>query len=224
MSERTDLPRTGFASSEQLAGRLRIAIRARTLCALLLVDLDRFGDFNRRFGRARGDRAVRRLMDAVRAWARRSEALIAAEAHDTFSALIERAGPERGIREALILQRASACAVGSRREQCTVSVGVALAPNEGTSAARLRARAESALERARADGGDAVGVAIARTAVSVHAGERAEVARALSLIRDRSNRQGPRRNARALSAQTRPPLERRRTLRPTRRTHARRRG
>jgi diguanylate cyclase (GGDEF)-like protein len=121
--------------------------------AILMVDLDDFKQVNDTFGHAAGDEALRAVFKAIDSCLREGD-FAARLGGDEFASLL----PRTGIKEAA---RVAARALGAirtagKRESLTATIGVA-ALRAGPRRAMLDA--DLALYRAKAEGGDSIGVA-----------------------------------------------------------------
>nr|WP_249141730.1 EAL domain-containing protein [Bradyrhizobium diazoefficiens] len=152
----TDLPnRSAFNGA--LNERLQHAQEALTGFAVLSLDLDRFKEVNDVFGHPVGDMLMRAAADRLATEA--DGAFVARIGGDEFMILM----PD-GVRREEVLAIAGRLVevVGKELEvddylsQVGLSVGVALYPDDGIDAATLLANAESALYRAKRDGGGRV--------------------------------------------------------------------
>ncbi len=150
--------RTGLANSRAFdeAVEAKLADRAdREPHAVLMLDLDNFKDFNDRHGHPAGDEALRVFADILRSCVR-DEDLAARYGGEEF---------------ALSLPGLSAAAAGEVAERIrertestiiplapgltghlTVSIGIAIAPEDGSRRSALLKRADEALYRAKQDG------------------------------------------------------------------------
>lgn len=133
--------------------------RARRLAASLavaLVDVDRFRDFNRRYGHQAGDDCLRRVASLLGERTRRAGDMVARFGGGEFALILQGGGDAvelseeiRGAVEALRIPHE-----GSPPEQLvTVSVGVAVrVPREDGDASELLIAAETALAEAKQQG------------------------------------------------------------------------
>jgi diguanylate cyclase (GGDEF)-like protein len=138
---------------EALSAELARARVARTTLALVMVDIDRFRDWNHEYSYAEGDVVLRRL----------GEALVGAEAAsryggDVLAALLPRADAAQARVWAENVCR-TARELGRERElagRFTVRCGVALFPLHAADEQALIDAAERAVAAAKAQGGDRV--------------------------------------------------------------------
>lgn len=153
---------TGLATrqelEERLAAELERAIRAGRPLAILVIDLDWFKQFNDRFGRSAGDRALAQVAGALQRATRASD-LVARLGGEEFAGL----APETDAREGLVLAERLRAEVGMSfardPEGMTVSCGVASFPEHGVTAAELLHAADRALHDAKERGRDRSAVA-----------------------------------------------------------------
>jgi GGDEF domain-containing protein len=136
----TGLPNRA-AWDERLEAEIARAARTSEPLALLLLDVDGFTAYNRRFGRAGGNALLRALAAAWRAPLRASD-VIARIGADEFAIMLPACSPDDA---EMIAERINAETVG------LATFGAVLTAWDGSAnAAFLMARAESALAQARA--------------------------------------------------------------------------
>jgi len=120
--------------------------------ALLLFDLDRFKDVNDGAGHHTGDQVLRGLTRLV-APAMAANDLFARIGGDEFACLLPGASMTRALQIAEAVRREfDALRVEGLTTRPTVSVGVAMASDQGQTLVSLLANADRALYRAKADG------------------------------------------------------------------------
>ena len=122
--------------------------------AVLAFDLDRFKAVNDVHGHHVGDLLLKAVSDILRE-AIGGDDLAARLAGDEFAILLN--GPDAEIRAArvaheLLARFETACDLGERSIRTGASIGVAVAPDHGRTAAELMANADLALYRAKSDG------------------------------------------------------------------------
>jgi len=156
-------PLTGVASRSAILERLRIEVaearRYRHPLAVVLLDVDRFGEMNRLYGIDGGDSVLREVALRIRLRVREADALGRAGSDGFLAALphTDEAGAATfadALRHRLALRPV---AVGAESVAVTVSIGVAtMRPGEDLDLDGLLARVQEALESARASGGDRI--------------------------------------------------------------------
>jgi diguanylate cyclase (GGDEF)-like protein len=156
-------PLTGVASRSAILDRLRIEVaqarRYRHPLAVVLLDVDGFGDLNREHGIGGGDTILREVALRIRLRVREADALGRAGSDGFLAALphTDEAGAATfadALRHRLSLRPV---AVGDEVVPVTVSIGVAtMRPGEDLDLDGLLARAQEALDSARAAGGDRI--------------------------------------------------------------------
>ncbi|HUI99768.1 MAG TPA: EAL domain-containing protein [Usitatibacter sp.] len=141
---------------DRLAQALSHAERFRRVVAVLFIDLDRFKAVNETLGHALGDEvlveASRRLRECVR-----DEEIVARISGDEFVIALsnlERSEQAVGVARAVLGELGRAFDVGERRVYCTASIGIAVHPGDGTTAAALVQSADIAMYRAKEQGGN----------------------------------------------------------------------
>ena len=149
---------TGLANRALITDRLQQAIgaahRSENLCAVVLLDIDFFKSINDARGPDAGDRLLQefaRRLDTCH----RPEDSAARMGGDEFMILLPSIRKPHAVQR--VLDRVhDAIAPGfeldGRRHHLTLSVGVAIYPNDGSSAAELIGNAESAMFQAKEQG------------------------------------------------------------------------
>lgn len=156
-------PLTGVASRGAILERLRLEVaqarRYRHPLAVVLLDIDRFGDVNREHGISGGDTVLREVALRIRLRVREADALGRAGSDGFIAALphTDEAGAAifaDALRHRLALRP---IAIGDELASVTVSIGVAtMRPGEDLDLDGLLARVAEALESARSTGGDRI--------------------------------------------------------------------
>ncbi|WP_432494333.1 putative bifunctional diguanylate cyclase/phosphodiesterase [Kineococcus auxinigenes] len=141
---------TGLPGRQELLAAAARALRASsgaTGPGVLVVDLDSFRDVNDALGHPVGDEVLRRVAGRLRVLAP-AGAVVARLGGDEFAVLV----PDGALAEDLarrVVAEAGDHRVGGTGVLVPVSVGVALAPRHGTSAAQLLGSADAALHEAK---------------------------------------------------------------------------
>ncbi|CAN7740442.1 amino acid permease [Mesorhizobium caraganae] len=150
-------PLTGLANRTALAAHLATALeRARAKhasFAVFSIDLDHFKETNDVFGHAAGDDLLCTI--ARRLQAQAPEAFIARMGGDEFTlvlALDERPAGAKEVADRLFDSAAGEFEIRGQHISIGLSIGAAIYPRDGESAASLMANADAALYRAKADG------------------------------------------------------------------------
>lgn len=149
---------TGLPNRLLLADRLTQAVararRSGQLVATLFLDVDGFKQVNDRFGHAKGDAVLQRVGLRLAACLRQNDTL-ARVGGDEFAIVIEglNAAPEAAaLARKLLVAGAEPIMLDGAPLVATVSVGLALFPNDGDDPQLLIQRADSAMYRAKALG------------------------------------------------------------------------
>lgn len=165
-------PLTGVRNRLGLDARLARAVEAAAGCrplALAILDLDRFGMVNARYGHRAGDQCLRQLTATLEGYLREEDAVFR-YGGDEFLVLMPSTSPEEAFARMEALRAGVAAtrlmASGLPLESLTVSIGVAGSadhavagtPAEATARVLLKAAA-AAMYRAKEAGGDRVEVA-----------------------------------------------------------------
>ncbi|WP_300456726.1 EAL domain-containing protein [Accumulibacter sp.] len=148
----TDLPNRALLA-QRADFALALAARHRNGLALLFLDLDQFKEVNDSLGHAEGDallvQAAGRLQRLTRI-----EDTVCRLGGDEFVLLLPDTGQEGALRVAdkLLAAFRQPFTVVGHTLRTTVSIGIALYPNDGSSFAELQKNADTALYQAKQDG------------------------------------------------------------------------
>jgi diguanylate cyclase (GGDEF)-like protein len=145
--------------------------RDETPCALIMLDIDRFKSLNDRYGHLAGDEVLRCAARMVQSCVARTRAadrpLVARYGGEELSVLLPGSGLDGAYRVAediLSTVRRKAINFEGQVIRLTISAGVAVAPQHGTTPSELIAAADAALYRAKQAGRDRCEVATTRRA------------------------------------------------------------
>jgi diguanylate cyclase (GGDEF)-like protein len=154
--------RTGLANSRAFDDACEAALAARApdqTLAIMMLDLDRFKDFNDRRGHPAGDEALRTFANVLRS-ALRDGDMAARYGGEEFSVLLPRVDQATAIMIAeRIRSRIEATVLALApgiTDRITVSIGIAMAPTQGTERVGLLRLADEALYHAKAGGRNAI--------------------------------------------------------------------
>ena len=150
-------PLTGLPNRASFDGKLDQQLRASAdgpnSFAVLCVDLDRFKEINDVFGHSTGDALLgaiaQRMQDAI------GDAFLARLGGDEFAVVAPAAtepAKAAALAESLLAAFADEVAMNGLHLRISLSIGVALFPDDGTDADTLTANADAALYRAKAEG------------------------------------------------------------------------
>lgn len=152
-------PLTGLSGRHAYLDRLDQALgrarRRRGHVAVMLLDIDRFGEINRTYGHAAGDSLLRLLGGRIRRHLRETDTTARLVA-DRFALILEDlARPEhaQAVSVKLLATIAGPVSIAGETVAVTASAGAALFPGDGPEAAGLLALAEAALDAAKREGG-----------------------------------------------------------------------
>jgi diguanylate cyclase (GGDEF)-like protein len=140
--------------TESLNHAVAQAERHERAMALLFVDVDRFKLINDSLGHAAGDAALHEIGARIMSCVRQSD-IVARLGADEFVALIENVRAPQAVREVaqkMIDAVAAPVELGGRELALSVSIGVAVMPDDGADAATLMRHADIAMYRAKAQG------------------------------------------------------------------------
>jgi len=143
-------PLTGLANRSAFADALASALAADEVdCAVLMVDLDHFKAVNDVHGHAAGDEVLQGVARALLSVTREGD-VVARLGGDEFAVVLR---PGAGAaRVAAKVVAAVAAVPRPDGSPTSTSVGIAVAPGDGTAPAGLLAAADAALYRAKQDG------------------------------------------------------------------------
>ena len=144
---------------ESLERELSRSARTGQPVALLMLDVDHFKQFNDTFGHQGGDALLRTLGDFL-SQRTRAQDVACRYGGEEFAVILSGAGKEQAEQRAKILRddlQHMVVELGDQTMgQITFSVGIAVAPEHGTSAAELLRAADKSLYRAKAEGRDRI--------------------------------------------------------------------
>jgi diguanylate cyclase (GGDEF)-like protein len=158
---------TGLYNHRYLQEQLKVStersLRSGVPMALLMIDVDHFKKYNDRNGHPAGDEALRAVARLV-AEGRRTVDVVARYGGEEFAIVLHDAHREQASDVAeKIRQRVSAAPIQHAEKQplgrMTVSIGVAVCPEDSTTAEGLLEAADVALYRAKKSGRDTVVIA-----------------------------------------------------------------
>jgi diguanylate cyclase (GGDEF)-like protein/PAS domain S-box-containing protein len=135
----------------------QVAVQARGTrrrFAVLKIGLDRFKLINDSLNHAVGDEVLLLSAERIRQTVRRHDA-VARPGGDLFAVLLDDIGSAQGVGavcEKLLAAFRSPMIVGEHQLHVSVSIGVAIFPNDGEETAMLERNAESAMYRAKEEG------------------------------------------------------------------------
>ncbi len=152
----TSLPNR-FLFKEYLDLALRTAQRHANKFAVLFLDLDKFKEINDTLGHDAGDQVLREIAKRMRNCVRHTDK-IARMGGDEFYVLIEELSDGRHAAEVaqkLLDETARPVVVGDEECRLSVSIGIAIYPNDGKDGVALLKNADSAMYRAKDAGKNA---------------------------------------------------------------------
>lgn len=151
-----------FGALFETAAELCREAGGESTVGLILIDLDGFRIFNRRYGRDAGERVLAEMAALVEGGTRRDD-LAARYGGDEFALLLPGAGGHRLLDKAETLweevRRHAFLRGEGRAAKLTVSIGVAEYPRDAGDAPGLFRAAQRALDKAKEGGGDRVDTA-----------------------------------------------------------------
>ena len=158
---------------ERILGELGRAQRVQRPLSIAMLDVDRFKEFNDRYGHAAGDAGLRAVADRVRLMTRRSDVL-ARYGGEEFVLLLPDTGPDIALEkleeirvevESMLIELPR----GQGSVALTLSAGIATYPDDGTNADELVDEADARLFRAKGLGRNrVVGGAPAMPSATLH--------------------------------------------------------
>ncbi|MFQ5681529.1 MAG: GGDEF domain-containing protein [Candidatus Omnitrophota bacterium] len=143
---------------ERLGRELRVAQRMQRPCALLMVDIDKFKQYNDTYGSAAGDTILKEFVVTMRKIVRPTD-LLGRIGGDDFMIILPADDKNRGREIARRLKDAThdnEVKIKNAPLRITASIGITAYPDDGESADDLISKADMAMYKAKARGGDAV--------------------------------------------------------------------
>ena len=149
-------PKTGLPNSRHfervLDEELAHSRRVNRPLSLAFVDLDHFKRVNDQFGHEAGDQVLREVADQIRGKLRKSD-VVARFGGEEFVILLPGTDTEEAVYLAEQLRAAVAGHAfvldGGNELECTISVGIATSPEDGTDVSTLLRSADAAMYRAK---------------------------------------------------------------------------
>lgn len=149
---------TGLGNRVVFRDRLEHALarseRTDQRVAVLFLDLDRFKDINDQYGHETGDQVLREVARRLQALSRRGDT-IARPGGDEFTVLLEGLDDPGGaatVAEKILAALEQPIEVGGHAVQVSTSIGVAISPDDGTTAHELIEHADQAMYSAKSAG------------------------------------------------------------------------
>ncbi len=147
---------TGLPNRIAFRSRLEEALASASRgqdCAVLCLDLDRFKFVNDTFGHAVGDELLRRVADRLRGCVRETDALTRLGGDEFAIFLTDLTQPEVAgeLAQRVIQVLSEPFEIGDHGAIVGASVGIAVAPGDGSTADQLLRNADTALYRAKRD-------------------------------------------------------------------------
>jgi diguanylate cyclase (GGDEF)-like protein len=145
---------------EQLDTAVERALRTSVPVAMLMIDVDHFKKYNDRMGHPAGDEALRAVARCI-AEDRRTVDVVARYGGEEFAVLLHDATKAQAVDVAeKIRQRVAGATIAGAAEQplgkITVSIGIAVCPEDAKTPEALLEAADVALYRAKKSGRDSV--------------------------------------------------------------------
>jgi diguanylate cyclase (GGDEF)-like protein len=144
---------TGLPNRVLFARELEGALQTGTAAAVLLLDLDRFKEVNDTLGHQNGDLLLQQVGARLRKTLRRSD-VIARLGGDEFAVLLrDIEGDQAALQAArgIVELLEQPFAIGDMSVDVGASIGIAIAPRDGTDPVTLLQRADVAMYTAKAD-------------------------------------------------------------------------
>jgi diguanylate cyclase (GGDEF)-like protein len=149
-------PLTGLPNrmlfDERLQQAVALSVRGQR-CAAICLDIDNFKAINDTFGHPAGDQLLRGVSDRLRTCVRDRDT-VARIGGDEFAVLmmgLERPDGAAELAKRIIRAMRKPIEIGDTTAVVTVSIGIALAPEDGSAADKLLKCADTALHRAKLD-------------------------------------------------------------------------
>jgi diguanylate cyclase (GGDEF)-like protein len=152
-------PLTGLSNrkafDDLLSNAMATMQQNRTHIAVLCLDVDKFHEINDSVDLATGDAVLREVGNRIRS-ALRTADFVARRSSDEFAVAIvdiDNLGEVISFMDRLAEALRLPIRIADKEFMCTLSAGIALAPNDGDTAPELLRHADIALARAKAEGG-----------------------------------------------------------------------
>ncbi len=165
----TGLPNRAFFQ-ESLEHALSMAQRRHERLAVLFIDLDGFKKINDTHGHLSGDVVLKTIASRLLALVRKSD-LVARFAGDEFMVLLNNANQKKVniVAHKLISEISASIVIADRTLAVTASIGIAVYPESGTTAADIMAKADMAMYHCKQQGKNRMMVDGAAESVSAEA-------------------------------------------------------
>ncbi len=138
---------------ERLKVEVQFAINTQLPLAILLVDIDHFHDYNEKYGHPAGDEALKRVARVLRQQSRSSDkSFVARSGGEEFLCLISNADEFAAMKIADRLRIKVQELELDTKARITISIGVAICPDQGTTVDELLVAADRAMYQAKASG------------------------------------------------------------------------
>ncbi|MCG8991957.1 EAL domain-containing protein [Laribacter hongkongensis] len=149
---------TGLPNRALLTDRANMALRsvegdAAPALALLLLDIDHFKHINDTLGHSTGDQLLQSVAKRLQATVREGDT-VSRQGGDEFVVLLPDANASRAasVAQEILRRLGFVCRIGEHDISVSVSIGIAMAPDDGTDFATLSKCAEIAMYRAKQEG------------------------------------------------------------------------
>lgn len=155
-------PLTGLANRHMLADRLEQALsyakRNSRVAAVLMLDLDRFKTINDSLGHSQGDALLKIVAERLQACVREDDTVARLGGDEFVLLLADMSNPDDAVPVAKKILRALAepAKLGPQVLSVCTSIGIALYPRDGDTADTLLRQADTAMYRAKDQGGNAM--------------------------------------------------------------------
>ncbi|MBQ0138623.1 MAG: diguanylate cyclase [Kurthia sp.] len=144
---------TGLPNNRKFNQLINDALLKETYFSLLLIDIDKFKEINRRYGHSSGDEILYELANRLKKFVVDKNTIVARISGDEFHLLCHDAAPAEGIHYAtefsLAVQKEPFSLSNGEKVYLTVSVGISSYPDNGNTDLELMASVDSAIVAAR---------------------------------------------------------------------------
>ncbi len=138
---------------ERLKVEVQFAVNTQIPLAILLVDIDHFHNYNEAYGHLAGDEALKRIARVLRQQSRLSDkAFVTRSGGEEFLCLISNADEFAATKIAERLRAKVQELELDTKAQITISIGIAVCPDHGTTVDELLVAADRAMYQAKAAG------------------------------------------------------------------------
>lgn len=136
---------------EKLEEEIQKAQRYKTNMAMLMVDTDRFKQYNDTYGHPEGDILLKEICKLLKSYVRDTD-IVCRYGGDEFTLILVEADKKTAINTAERIRQAIQLRLNQREVKITASIGVASYPEDATNKTELMAKADASVYKAKNGG------------------------------------------------------------------------